>query len=157
MAKTKTTKTATVDAWVALVLGTMSVTELRAELANPANTAAETSAMRDELVRREKAPLPGHAAVNGTVAAKWRAGSEVAVDEQRAAAKVRTKAAQNAARKAARKAERRGAVAAPPAGQPCTKCGRVNTHGRDCRTVSACKARAAETKTKGAARRGAAQ
>ena len=39
----------------------------------------------------------------------------------------------------------------------CTKCGRVNTHGKDCRTKSACKARRAEQKTKGAARRGAAR
>lgn len=51
MRKNDTTTTKP-DAWLSLVLRTMSAAELEAESANPENTPAERAIMRRELARR---------------------------------------------------------------------------------------------------------
>ena len=85
-------------------------------------------------------------AVKTAVAAKWRARSEQLVAQTPKASAPKT--AKTAKTVHAHKA--RTASSAPA----CTKCGRVNTHGGDCRTTSACKARVKAAKTSGRAARG---
>jgi hypothetical protein len=111
---TKTTKTNTPDAWTALVLKTMGAAELLKESRNTANSAAERRLMTAELSRRTPVKTAKDSGPLGILAP--------------------------VAAKKATSHKPRVKSAAPS----CSRCGRQNSHGADCRNADACKSRRRE-------------